>query len=57
MFSFLKSDPLKKLRKQYNEKLEQAMNAQRNGDIKTYSFLTEEAESLHKQIEAHQKSR
>lgn len=57
MFSFLKSDPLKKLRKQYNEKLEQAMNAQRNGDIKTYSFLTEEAESLHKQIKAHQKSR
>ena len=52
MLSFFKSDPAKKLRKQYYEKLEKAMTAQRNGDIRTYSLLTAEAEQLQKQIEA-----
>lgn len=51
MFGFLKSDPTKKLRKQYDIKLEQAMLAQRKGDIKTYSMLTAEAESLWAEIE------
>lgn len=52
MLSFFKPDPAKKLRKQYYEKLEKAMTAQRNGDIRTYSLLTAEAEQLQKQIEA-----
>ena len=52
MFGFLKSNPGKKLRKQYDMKLEQAMLAQRKGDIKSYSMLTAEAESLWQQIEA-----
>lgn len=52
MFAFLKSDPLKKLRKQHAALLERAMHCQRNGDIRQYSFLTEEADKLYQQIEA-----
>ena len=52
MFSWLKADPAKKLEKAYKEKLEQAMQAQRNGDIRGYSELTEEAEKILKSIEA-----
>lgn len=51
MFSLFKSDPLKKLNKQYSAMLEKAMHAQRNGDIKSYSLLTNEAEQLLKEIE------
>jgi hypothetical protein len=50
MFSLFKSDPLKKLHKQYAETLEKAMLCQRSGDIRQYSFLTEEAENLYKEI-------
>lgn len=52
MFGLFKSDPTKKLRKQYDMKLEQAMLAQRKGDIKTYSMLTAESEDLWKQIQS-----
>ena len=52
MFSLFKSNPTKKLRRQYDKLLERAMHAQRNGDIKTYSMLTAESETLYKQIEA-----
>ena len=51
MFSLFKSNPTKKLRKQYDIKLEQAMQAQRRGDIKSYSMLTAEAESLWSEIQ------
>ncbi|WP_426370234.1 DUF6435 family protein [Pseudocolwellia sp. HL-MZ7] len=50
MFSIFKSDPTKKLNKSYEAKLEQAMQSQRNGDIKTYSELTYEAEEILKKI-------
>ena len=50
MFSFFKKDPIKKLQKQYDIKLEQAMHAQRNGDIRSYSTLTAEAEGIYQQI-------
>ena len=46
MFSFLKSDPVKKLKKDYEKKVAEAMNAQRNGDIKTYSSLISESEKM-----------
>jgi hypothetical protein len=36
MFAFLKSDPTKKLKKRHSLLLEQAMQAQRKGDIRTY---------------------
>ncbi|NVK27696.1 MAG: Lacal_2735 family protein [Flavobacteriia bacterium] len=46
MFSFLKSDPTKKLEKEYGDLLEKAMQAQRGGDIRLYSELTEKAEAV-----------
>ena len=56
MFGFFKKDPIKKLQKQYNDKLKEAMDAQRNGDIRKYSLLTTEADSLLKSIEKLQSS-
>lgn len=50
MFGLFKSNPTKKLRKQYDALLEKAMHAQRNGDIKTYSMLTAQAEELWSEI-------
>jgi len=55
MFSIFKKDPLKKLNKDYSAKLEQAMHAHRNGDIKSYSMLTHEAEQILKEIEVLEK--
>jgi len=46
MFSFLKSNPVKKLRKAYYSKLEDAMHAQREGNIERYSYLTKEANEI-----------
>ncbi|MFD2167425.1 DUF6435 family protein [Thalassotalea euphylliae] len=51
MFSFFKSDPTKKLKKQHLALLEKAMHAQRNGDIKGYAMITAEAEALAKEIQ------
>lgn len=50
MLSFFKSDPVKKLKKQHEQKIEQAFQAQRNGNIRLYSELTYEAEKIEKQI-------
>ncbi len=52
MFSIFKKDPLKKLNKKYEAKLEQAMHAQRNGDIKGYSMITAKAEEIANEIQA-----
>lgn len=52
MFSLFKRDPVRKLKKLHSAKLEQAMLAQRNGDIRKYSELTAEGEEIYKQIEA-----
>ena len=51
MFDFLKSDPKKRLDKEYKTLLEQAMRSQRNGDIRKYSELTELAEAKRKELE------
>jgi len=51
MFGFLKSNPLKKMEKEYDTLLEQAMQFQRNGDMKSYAFKTEAAESLREKID------
>ncbi len=51
MLSFLKRDPTNKLTKQYCVKLEQAMLAQRKGDIRLYSSITAEAEALKADID------
>lgn len=51
MFGFLRSNPLKTYKRQYLELLEAAMKAQRNGDIRGYSALTEQAEAIAVKIE------
>ena len=56
MFSIFKANPAKKLNELYKSKLEQAMQAQRSGDIEGYSQLTVEAEEVYKQILAMDKT-
>ena len=51
MFSFFKSDPVKKLKKERAKKLEQAMHAQRNGDMRSYASITTETEKLLQEIQ------
>ncbi|MFS1422852.1 DUF6435 family protein [Shewanella sp. 10N.286.48.B5] len=51
MFGIFKRDPIKNLRKQYDLTQEQAMQAQRKGDIKSYASLSSAAESIWQQIE------
>jgi len=50
MFGFLKPNPAKKLRKAYDSKLEQAMLAQRNGDMRLFADLTEQSEQIWQQL-------
>lgn len=52
MFDFLKANPKKKLQKKYEKLLFDAMQFQRNGDIKSYSMITAEAEKVREEIEA-----
>ncbi|MGB0224055.1 MAG: DUF6435 family protein [Marinobacterium sp.] len=42
---------MKKLKKEYAELTEQAMQLQRNGDIAGYSQLTSKAEATYKKIQ------
>jgi len=56
MFGWLKKDPKAKLQKAYEAKLTEAMNRQRNGDIRGYSALTAEAEAIKAQIDQQAKS-
>lgn len=50
MFSIFKKNPVKKLSKLYESKLEEAMNAQRRGDIRAYSMITAEAEDIRAEV-------
>ena len=52
MVGLFKKSPIKKLQKQYEAKLQQAIHMQRNGKIREYSFLTAEAEEIRAQMEA-----
>ena len=55
MFNFFKKDPVKKLQKQYEQKSEQAMQAQRNGKMALFANLSAEAQEIldrMKEIEA-----
>jgi uncharacterized protein Yka (UPF0111/DUF47 family) len=51
MFSFLKSNPKKKLETQHAQLLEKAVEAQRNGKIELYGQIMTKAEELLKEIE------
>jgi hypothetical protein len=50
MFSLFKKDPIKKLEEKYRLIMEQAINAQRNGDIEKFSRLSFEADKTDKEI-------
>ena len=52
MFGLFRSNPAKRLRKDYQRKLEEAMHAQRNGDMRAYAFRTVEAEEIRNKLEA-----
>lgn len=56
MFGFLQSSPEKKLQKQYEKLLQQAMQLQRNGDIKSYSMTIAEAEKVLANVDKLKKS-
>ncbi len=51
MFSLFKSDPVKKLKKQLAQKQEQAMLAQRSGDLRKFAAITDESDVLIKEIQ------
>jgi len=57
MLSFLKRDTTKALQKAYEKKLTEAQQAQRNGDIRSYSMLSEEADKLYKMLQAGQQDK
>lgn len=52
MFSFLKSDPHKKLEARRAKLLEEAMHIQRSGDLKLYAVKMQAIDQLEKEIEA-----
>ncbi len=52
MFSLFKTDPSKALQKQYDKLLADAMQAQRKGDIRLYSQLSQEAEDVLKKLDS-----
>jgi len=52
MFSFFKSDPVKKLEIRRKKLLEEAMHVQRSGDLRLYATKIEVIDQLEKEIEA-----
>ncbi|MEH6607834.1 MAG: DUF6435 family protein [Halioglobus sp.] len=51
MFGLFKSSPLKKWQKEHETLVTKAFQAQRNGNIRLYSTLTAEAETLREKID------
>lgn len=51
MFGLFKSSPLKKWQKEHGDIVTKAFQAQRNGNVRLYSTLTAEAETLRKKID------
>ena len=56
MFNFFKKNPTKKLEKAYHQKLVEARDMQRSGDVKQAALLYEAAEKLADELESLQKS-
>ena len=52
MFGLFRTNPVKKLEKQYAAKLEEARDLQRKGDIVGYAQVSADADSLLKRLEA-----
>lgn len=51
MLGWLRRDPRKKLEQAYARKMEQARDAQRNGDIQGYASLVAESEEILQDID------
>ena len=52
VFGLFKKSPLKTLEAEHKALLTKGFHAQRNGDVRAYSFLTAEAEAVREKIEA-----
>ena len=50
--SLFRRDPIKKLQKAYQQKMELAMHAMRRGDVRQNAFLVAEAEKIKADIDA-----
>ncbi|MFT4653520.1 MAG: hypothetical protein ACI82S_001172 [Patiriisocius sp.] len=57
MFGLFKSNPTKKLQRQYDTIVEKSINAQRKGDMRLFAELTSQSEQLLKQIETINKAK
>lgn len=57
MFGWLKPDPVKALRRQYEAKMKQAMELQRSGDIQTFAEVHTEAQAILAKLEAAEQAR
>jgi hypothetical protein len=55
--ALFKRDPTRKLTKAYQQKLEAAMRALRQGDVRNNALLVAEAESIKQQIDAHESAK
>ena len=55
MFGLFGENTTKKLNKRYHALLKEAMEAQRSGDIRLYSELSEKADLILKEIESTEK--
>jgi hypothetical protein len=51
MFGLFKKDPVKKLEKEYQLLMAEAMVIQRSGDLKHYARLIEESETIQMKIQ------
>lgn len=51
MFSLFKKDPRATLQKEYQAVLEKAMQAQRKGDIRLYSELSDKADAITRELD------
>lgn len=51
MLSLFKRDPAKRLKKDYEKKVQEAYQAQQNGNVRQYSLLTAEAEKIKQQLD------
>ena len=57
MFNWLKNSGIRRLEKKHQLKYEQAVSAQRNGNIRLYSKLVSEAEQLMQKIDEEKKKK
>ena len=56
MFGLFRASKAQKLKKQYHALLEQAMEAQRSGNIRLYSELSEQADGVMKEFQEAEKN-